>query len=156
MSTEKINVLKPSQKCLDLIRQFEGLFLNSYPDPATHGEPYTIGYGTTVYPNGKKVKLGEHCSLADAEIYLQFEVTEKAKGVLVPTTIEQAKFDAIVSFAYNVGVSAYNNSTLRKMIFANPDNPAIKNEWMKWNRANKKVMAGLTRRRAAEYALYSS
>lgn len=149
----------PSSKCYDLIKQFEGLFLNAYPDPATGAEPYTIGYGTTIYPDGKKVKLGDSISEQEAYEYLVHEVNEKAKGVdklVTANDIKQQQFDALVSFAYNCGLANLRSSTLLKRVNANPNDPDIRNQFMRWNKAAGKVMRGLTRRRKAEADLYFS
>lgn len=141
-----------------LVKQFEGLELNAYPDPATHAEPYTIGWGTTIYPDGTKVKLGDTCYEWQAETYLKHDLEQFAKKVspLIKSNLNDNQFGAIVSFAYNVGVGNLKSSTLLKKVNANPSDPAISNEFSKWNKANKKVMKGLTKRRAAEATLYFS
>ena len=141
-----------------LIKSFEGLVLNSYPDPATNGEPYTVGYGTTIYPDGTKVKLGQSITKEQAEQYLKHDIDTFAKNIspLIKSTLNPNQFGAIVSFAYNVGVGNLKSSTLLKKVNANPSDPAISNEFSKWNKANKKVMVKLTKRRVAEATLYFS
>ena len=119
----------PSSKCYDLIKQFEGLFLNAYPDPATGAEPYTIGYGTTIYPDGKKVKLGDSISEQEAYEYLVHEVNEKAKGVdklVTANDIKQQQFDALVSFAYNCGLGNLRSSIQMTPIYATNSCTGIK------------------------------
>jgi lysozyme len=69
-------------------------------------------------------------------------------------TITQNQFDALVSFCYNVGPSNLKSSTLLKKVNLNPNDPTIKNEFLKWNRGGGKVLDGLTRRRQAEADLY--
>src|SRR5690349_12536176 len=103
---------------LDLIKSFEGLFLKPYLCPA---KVPTIGYGTIMYPNGKKVTLQDpEITQAQAEQYLEHEVNEKAAGVekCVTIPINQNQFDALVSFAYNLGVGALQKSTLLKLLNA--------------------------------------
>jgi len=145
-----------SRKCVDLVKQFEGLSLKAYPDPATGGEPITIGYGSTRYANGDKVKLGEVITLQEAERLLTNDLERRFKAVSgwFPANISQNQIDALISFCYNVGIGAYEKSTLRKKVWANPNDLSIKNEFLKWNKAGGKVMKGLTRRREAEAQLY--
>lgn len=139
-----------SQKGLDLIKSFEGLRLNAYLDSV--GVP-TIGYGTTVYLNGRKVKIGDSCTSVQAEEYLQTDINRRAAAV-GEIGVNQNQFDAILSFCYNLGLGAWNKSTLRKKVLADPNDPAIRSEFMKWNKAGGKVLEGLTRRRKAEADLY--
>ena len=149
--------MKPSNNCYNLIKSFEGCKLNSYPDPGTHAAPYTIGYGTTVYPNGKKVLLGENISQEYAEECLECEVDKKAQKVasmLNGANLKQNQFDALVSFAYNCGEGNLLNSTLLKKVHSNPNDPSIRDEFMKWCRAGGQVMNGLKNRREKEADLY--
>lgn len=156
-----------STNCIELVKQFEGLFLTAYLCPA--GVP-TIGYGTIQYPDGSKVRLGDICTIASANKYLQSEIEEKAKAVanmLRYTIVTQPQFDALVSFSYNLGVHALKESTLLKKLLVNPNdysiahyktiegNPVIDScEFLRWVRADGKVLNGLVRRRAAEADLY--
>lgn len=70
--------------------------------------------------------------------------------------INQNQFDALVSFVYNLGSGNFLSSTLLKKIIANPVDPSIEKEFLRWNKSNKKVLLGLTRRRQAESDLYFS
>ena len=143
-----------SKKGLDLIKAFEGLSLKAYPDPATGGEPWTIGYGHT----GLEVKKGLVWSQADADLQLIEDVRRFADGVskaLDGAPATQSQFDAMVSLAYNVGLGNFGGSTLLKKHKAG-DHVGAAAEFSRWNKAAGKVMAGLTRRRAAEAALYRS
>ena len=156
--------MKINQTGIDLIKSFEGLELNAYPDPATGNEPVTIGYGTTIYPNGKKVRMGDKCTEKQAYDYLVYDVNKFAEQVrpLIKKQLTDNQFSALVSFAYNVGpdIDADNiaeglgDSTLLKKVNVNPNDVSIGSEFLKWNKANGKVMRGLTRRRAAESKLY--
>lgn len=147
--------MKVSQVCYDFIKSFEGLSLAAYPDPATKAEPFTIGYGTTVYDDGRKARLGDVITKDRAEFLLKLQVDEKAKEIesYLPT-LNQNQFDALVSFAYNCGVNALKKSTLLKKVKKNASDPSIELEFMKWDKAANKKLKGLTKRRQAEADLY--
>lgn len=142
--------LSTSQVGINLIKEFEGFRTNAYPDPATGGAPWTIGYGTT-----KGVKKGMVVTQAQAEALLREDVKafEEAvrKAVKVPLT--QNQFDALVSFTYNVGPSNMSSSTLIKLVNLKEYKSAAE-QFLRWNKAAGKVMAGLTRRRQAERKLF--
>ena len=144
----------PSQNCIDLIKKFEGLFLKSYLCPA--GVP-TIGYGSTMWNDGKKVVLGQKITLEGAEILLMWELKNKANA-LHRLNLNQNQFDALMSFIYNIGISAFLNSTLFKKALGNQNDITIRDEFMRWNKAkvNGKmiVLKGLNNRRIAESNLY--
>lgn len=143
---------------LDLIKGFEGLRLNAYVDPATGGEPITIGYGTTIYNGIQKVKLGDKITEPQAEVFLQYDINKFAEKIkpLIKKSLNDNQFGAIVSFTYNVGIGNLTSSTLLKKTNINPNDSSIAMEFAKWNKAGGKVMAGLTRRRQAESNLYFS
>lgn len=147
--------MKLSQAGIDLIKKFEGYRGDAYPDPATGAEPWTIGYGTTVYPGGAKVRKGEKASQEEAEIYLRHDVQRVEEGVsaLLKVTTSQSQFDAMVSLAYNIGLANFKSSTLLKKHNAKCWSCAA-GQFLVWNRAAGKVMNGLTRRRNAERAMY--
>lgn len=139
-----------SRKGIDLIKKFEGCRLKAYRCSA--GVP-TIGYGNTYYEDGSKVKIGDVITQERAESLLKGLVK---KYYHQHTNITQNQFNAITSFCYNVGNGNYNKSTLKKKLLANPNDPSIRNEFMKWNKAGGKELLGLTRRRKAEADLYFS
>jgi lysozyme len=145
--------LKPSQNCINLIKRFEGCRLKAYKCPAG---VWTIGYGTIRYQDGKPVKEGEEISLYRAETLLTYEVEKFASQIKV--NVNQNQFDSLVSFCYNLGIGAFNSSTLKKKIIANPGDLSIRDEFMKWNKARVKgvltELKGLTNRRKAEADLY--
>ena len=150
--TQSSAPLSPSQACYDLIKFFEGLSLKAYPDPGSGDDPWTIGYGST----GKDIKRGLVWTLAQADARLKLDVASFALGVralIVKSPTTQRQFDALVSFAYNVGLGNLKSSTLLKKHLAR-ETVAANAEFVRWNKASGKVMAGLTRRRAAEAALY--
>jgi len=145
-----------SAKGLELIKFFEGLSLAPYLCSA--GVP-TIGFGTIRYPNGVKVTLQDHhISKAQAEEYLRHEVHqfELAVDALCVDTINQNMFDALTSFSYNLGANALRNSTLLKKVNANPNDPTIKDEFARWNKAAGQVITGLVKRRQMEATHYFS
>ena len=153
--------MKPSEAGIKLIKEFEGCerkgpggTFSAYPDPATGGDPWTIGWGTT----GKDIKKGLVWTQAQCDQRLEDDVTQFAQGVAkqigtAPTT--QHQFDAMVSFSYNVGMKNFTDSTLLKR-HKTKDYAGAAKEFARWNKAAGKVMKGLTRRRAAEAALYGS
>ena len=148
--------MKVSQKGIDLIKSFEGCRLKAYLDSANIP---TIGYGCIMYPTGVKVKLGEVCTQEEAEFYLKYEISLKSGPVnsfFSNVALTQNQFDAVVSFAYNCGVGALRKSTLLKKILANPNDPSIELEFMKWTKAGGKEIQGLVKRRQAESDLYFS
>ena len=140
----------PSQNCYDLIKNFEGCKLEAYPDPATHGEPITIGVGHT-----GGVKLGDVITKEQADEYLVNDVAHAANAVnqMVAVSITQGEFDALCSFAFNLGIGNLKNSTLLKKLNSG-DIQGAADQFLVWNKAAGKVMAGLTRRREAERALF--
>lgn len=144
--------MKLSQRGIDLIKQFEGYSSKAYPDPATGGAPWTIGYGTT---NG--VKPGMIITAEQAEKMLRDDVAKFESGVssLITAPTTQGQFDAMVSLAYNIGLGNFGKSTLLKKHNARCYTCAA-DQFRVWNRANGKVMNGLTKRRAAERQVYMS
>lgn len=137
----------------DLIKQFEGCKLKAYKCPAGLN---TIGFGSTFYEDGTKVKEGDVITQARAEELLNNIVDKFGKEVdaLVKSNVTDNNFAAIVSFAFNVGIGNLRKSTLLKKVNANPKDPSITAEFRKWVRANGEVLKGLVRRRDAEAKLY--
>jgi len=146
--------MKASQKCVDLIKEFEGFYDKAYICPAGVA---TIGFGSTMWNDGRKVKMGEKITKEGAEILLHWELNNKSIA-LMDLNVNQNQADALLSFIYNLGIGAFNKSTLRKKVKLNPNDPNIRDEFMKWNKARvagKLVeLKGLTRRRIAESNLY--
>lgn len=146
--------IKTGKAGIDLIKEFEGFRSKPYLDAV--GVP-TIGYGATHYADGRKVKMTDKpITEAEASILLQDMLKQYEKAVLdnVTSKINQNQFDALVSFTYNLGVANFKKSTLLKKVNANPMDLTISHEFLRWNRAGGKVLAGLTRRRKAEAELY--
>lgn len=147
--------MKPSKQAIEIIKKYEGLFLNAYLCPAS---VVTIGYGTIRYPDGKPVKLGEKITLKKAEELLTWEV-EKIATQIPKVNVNQNQYDALVSFTYNLGIGNLLKSTLWKKVRTNPEDPTIKDEFMKWTKARVggklTVLKGLVRRRTEEFSLYA-
>lgn len=149
-----MKVTEVSKDCVELVKSFEGFFSNPYLCPA---KVSTIGYGTILYPNGKKVTLQDNpCTVGQATDWMQFELNQKAKEVDAMTTdaVTQHQFDALVSFAYNCGSNALKNSTLLKRVNANANDATIRDAFMMWVKADGAILQGLVRRRKAEADLY--
>ena len=146
--------MKPSINCIELIKEFEGFSSTPYLCPANIP---TIGYGSTFYRNGNKVKISDpKITIGEATEMLEVIVDRFALQIdkMITAKINQNQFDALVSFSYNVGVSAFKNSTLLRKLNIGENNSVIVGEINKWNRANGNVLAGLTRRRQAESKLF--
>jgi len=146
--------MKLNQTGYDLIKGFEGLVLKPYKCSA--GVP-TIGYGNTYYENGVKVQMSDApITKTRAEELLKVNADRFALKVnnLLKKPVTQNQFNALVSFAYNVGSGALASSTLLKLVNINPNDAMISKEFLKWNKAGGKVIDGLTKRRIKESALY--
>jgi GH24 family phage-related lysozyme (muramidase) len=146
------HILQPSKVCLDLIKRFEGCELTAYPDPGSGGDPWTIGYGHT----GPEVHKGLVWNQEKADAQLALDVCRFADQVELmvrgfPTT--QGQFDAMVSFAFNLGIANLKSSKLLKLHMAG-DYAEAAGRFGKWVKASGRVLPGLVRRRAAEAALY--
>ena len=146
--------MKPSQKCINLIKQFEGLCLKAYICPAGK---VSIGYGATFYEDNKLVTIGDLISIKRAEDLLKFHADIIA-AKLPKLNLEQNQFDAIISFVYNVGIGNFLKSTLYRIMKQNPNDDLIGDEFMKWTKARVKgelkTLKGLINRRKAEKNLY--
>lgn len=147
--------MKTSNAGLDLIKKWEGLRLTAYPDPATHGEPYTIGYGHTSRAGPPKVTPGMKISNSDASDILKSDLKkfEDAVSKLLKRTPTQSQFDAMVSLTYNIGEGNFKNSTVLRKFNAGDINGAAE-AFMLFVKAGGKVMQGLVNRRSDERALF--
>lgn len=144
-----------SQAAIDLIHSFEQFRPNAYKDPGSkNGLPITIGWGSTSDLNGRPIQLGTVWTREQADAKFAQDIEKFAKGVKdVAGTVTQGQYDALVSFAYNVGLAALKSSTLLKKHLAG-DYAGAKAEFGKWIFNDGKRMNGLVRRREAEAALY--
>ena len=144
--------MRMSQNGIELLKRFEGLELEAYQDIAGI---WTIGYGHT----GPDVKPGMRISEREAEELLRRDLRPREQAVdnLTSVPLNQNEFDALVSFVYNVGVEAYRGSTARRRLNkGDREGAAEALTW--WNKATVggvlRPVLGLTRRRAAERALF--
>ena len=137
---------------VDLICDFEGKRLVAYDDGVG---VWTIGFGTTIYPNGIKVKKGDTCTEAQAKSYMAHDLKkfEQAVNGAVNIPLNQNQFDALVSLAYNIGTGAFNKSTLVKKLNAG-DIRGAADQFDVWVNAGGKRMQGLVNRRAKEKEVF--
>ena len=144
--------MKISGAGIDLIRSFESLQLSAYNDGVG---VWTIGFGTTRYPDGSMVKRGETCTREQAKAYMAHDLIkfENAVNDRVKVSITQNQYDALVSLAYNIGDNAFKSSTLLKKLNAG-DYHGAADQFLVWNKGGGKVMQGLVNRRKAERALF--
>lgn len=137
---------------IEFIKGFEKLRLKAYKCQAG---VWTIGYGHT-----QGVYEGKEITKEEAERLLASDLAKFEMGVrnlTVGVKLSDIQIDALTSLAFNIGLSAFKNSTLLKKIKANPnDREVISEEWKKWRLANGKVSNGLVRRRAEEIDMYFS
>lgn len=148
-----------------LMHEFESCRLTSYKDPGSaNGLPITIGWGSTSDEHGQPIRLGETWTQERCDARYRQDLAKFERGVSTllgnaPTT--QNQFDALVSFAYNVGLDidedtkaeGLGDSTLLRKHLAG-DYAGAAREFAKWNKNDGQVLRGLTRRRAAEAELY--
>lgn len=136
-----------------LIEQFEGFIPKMYKDAVGLS---TIGFGTLIDTAEEKHLLTATITKEQAEELLRKELVmiENKLKIMVTSTINQNQYDALVSFAYNLGINNLKASTLLKKVNLNPADPTIRAEFNKWTHAGGKVLAGLVKRRQAEADLY--
>ena len=136
-----------------LIEQFEGFKHKMYKDAV--GLP-TIGFGTLIDTAEEKHLLTATITKEQAEELLRKELVmiENKLKIMVTSKLNQNQYDALVSFAYNLGINNLKASTLLKKVNLNPADPTIRTEFNKWTHAGGKVLAGLVKRRQAEADLY--
>lgn len=139
--------MKISQDGLDLIKHFEGFYPEAYLCPA---KVWTIGYGHTGgVERGDVVTEEEASALLDVDL----DEAEHAVNQLVTVELEQCQFDALVSFTFNCGAGSLKESTLLRLLNQGGYEGA-RQQFARWNKANGKVLPGLTNRRAAEAEMF--
>ena len=144
-----------SERGLALIKGFESFRAYPYWDSA-RPPVATIGYGSTYYPDGRRVRISDppiteaQASALMLEVLREFEdgITDALR-----VDVTQSQFDALVSWAYNVGLGAARDSTLMRRLNAG-DVQGAADQFLRWNRAGGVVLRGLTRRREAERDLF--
>lgn len=142
--------MKTSGNGIQKICAHEAVVLKAYPDPATGGEPWTIGVGHTgnVRP-GDTITYDEAMALL-AEDLVRFETI---LNNAITVSVTQNQYDALVSFCFNVGGGNFRSSTLLRKLNAR-DYQGAADEFPKWNKAAGKIMGGLVRRRREERELF--
>lgn len=156
--------MKLNEDGYNLITKFEGLSLKPYLCSAKRP---TIGFGSTFYENGSKVTMLDKPITKERALSMFKVIADKfAKDVdvLVTSTVNQNQFNALVSFAYNVGsdidtdtiAEGLGDSTLLKKVNKNPNDLTIRQEFLKWNKGGGKIITGLTKRRNEEASIYFS
>lgn len=145
--------MKPTQSAIELIKHFEGFCPEAYLCPA---KIPTIGYGSTRYESGAKVKPGDSITRERAEELLRNDLIYISLGIdkLLKVELTQCQFDALCSFTYNVGIGNLTRSRLIARINHDPNDVWIEREFEKWSRVNNFLITGLLRRRRSEYWLY--
>ncbi|BEN12117.1 lysozyme [Serratia marcescens] len=146
--------MKISDDGMALIKRFEGLRLQAYQDSVG---VWTIGYGWTQPVAGRKIGAGMVIDATTAERLLVCGIVQFEQGVerRVTVPITQGQFDALVSFAYNLGLRALENSTLLRRLNAG-DRKGAADQFGRWVNAGGVRLDGLVARRAAERALFLS
>lgn len=145
-----------SQKAVELIKRHEGLKLTPYLCPSRIP---TIGYGFTMYRDGSYVTMDDPpMSIDDAERTLLGKVEKYYNQVkkLAPSDLTENQLAALTSFVYNVGVNAFKNSSLLKLIKQDPGHSRVRYEFSRWNKSRGIALAGLIKRRKEEADLYFS
>lgn len=152
--------MKPSGNLIKLVRAYEGCKLNSYQDLASI---WTIGFGATRYKDGARVQAGEKITqdLADSMLNDNIQsVAYMVNNYISGVALTQGQFDALCDFGFNLGLGSLKNSTLLKLVKASPNDPAIQDAFLAWNkvRIDGKLVYndGLHKRRMAEWAMYKS
>lgn len=132
----------------DFIKGYEALRLKAYDDGVG---VWTIGWGHT-----KGVKEGMTCTEEKAQDWFLEDVAPAEQAVIdfVEVELDQSQFDALVSFVFNCGVSAFRSSTLLRLLNQGDYSGAAK-QFGRWNKGGGQVMLGLTRRRAAEATMFA-
>ena len=140
--------MKAPAQAISAIKKFEGCKLKAYQDSVG---VWTAGFGTT----GPAIVQGLEIDQAQADRWLQDRADELADEIchLSQVPLNNNQLSALISFAYNLGLGALKSSTLLKMI-NNGNMDGAANEFLKWDHADGKVLAGLTARRQAEKALF--
>ncbi len=146
---------KASDKCIQLIKHFEGFSAKPYLCPAGVA---TIGYGSTRDTDGKAITMA-HRTITETDAINLMRATlvtyENAVNRYVKVPINQNQFDALVDFAYNAGAKNLLTSTLLRKLNAG-DYVGASKEFSRWVYAGSKKLNGLVRRREAERQLFIS
>lgn len=145
--------MKEIEPALALIKEFEGFRADAYPDPRTGNEPWTIGYGTTVYSDGKKVRKGDKVTekVALAELSAKVASIHEQLSKLINVPLTDGQMACMISFAYNMGVSG-SRLQIARLNHGLVDEFVAKH--IEYVNRGSNVEAGLLRRRKAELELF--
>lgn len=145
--------MKTGSAGLALIKEFEGCRLTAYRDAVG---VWTIGYGHTAAAGSPAPKAGMTLTQEQADDLLvaDLAIYEKAVSSGLTQAPNQNQFDAMVSLCFNIGPGNFGKSSVRRFFNAGETAKAA-NAFLMWNKAAGKVLKGLTRRRAAEMALFN-
>lgn len=146
------------KKGMDLIKKWEGCRLKAYKDSVGVA---TIGWGTTRYPNGKKVQLGDKITQAEADAMLKRQVQDHADGMtkyINTNILNQNQYDALASFHYNLGANILKGSLLKYLKEEKWNKAAAEMQLYNKGRINGvlKVIKGLSNRRKSEVELFNT
>ena len=140
--------MRASQKLIEYLKKAEGCRLTAYQDSVG---VWTIGYGHT-----KGVKPGDRITQYQAEQFLREDLaTFEAAAMKVRNVATQGRFDAVVDFMYNLGITNFNRSTLKRYIEAGRAVWEIQEQFLRWNTAGGKKLGGLVSRRIWEAARFA-
>ena len=145
--------MKVSSNGLNIIKKYESLKLKPYLCPA--GKP-TIGYGSTYYEDGKKVKLDDKPITKERAEELLLNITDKVNKQVTSTlrvVVNQNQFDALVSFVFNIGIGNFIDSTLLEKV-NNLNFEGAAEELKRWKKSGGVVLNGLIKRRKEEQELF--
>lgn len=139
--------MQTSKNGIEFIKQAEGVRLKAYDDGVG---VWTIGVGHT-----KGVKQGDTATMEQVDAWLSKDLKEAENAVNneVKVPLQQSQFDALVSFVFNVGSGAFRGSTLLATLNRG-DYIGAANEFLRWDKAGGKTLAGLTKRRKGEYNMF--
>ena len=145
------NTFEGLDKLLNIVKSFEGFFPQAYLCPA---KVWTIGWGTTIYQNGKKVQSGDTITRDEAQKELLYELQDNMNFVKKHIKgINEDQFQALVSFVYNCGSGSLQNTQIRKALDEKRFSD-VPNQMMRWINAKGKPLMGLWRRRASEALMF--
>ena len=146
--------MRLSEAGIKFIQTWEGLKLNAYRD--SKGLP-TIGIGTTRYPDGTKVQMGDSCTEAQAYEWFRFDIArfEAVVNRVIKIPLKQNQFDALVSLVYNIGETNFTKGTVDDKLNANQIEAALQT-WLTYVYSGGRKITGLANRRIAEVKLFKS
>lgn len=132
MANGSLHVMHVSPTGIAFMHRWESCKLYAYLDI---GGVWTIGWGTTVYPNGKRVKEWDTCTQAEADAWFTSDLVRFERDVdsYITDQIFQPEFDALTSLCYNIGPQRFKTSTLRRRVNVDHNDPDIRRQFMAWH-----------------------